>query len=308
VQTRRNVLPPLDYLLAFEAAAKHQSFVGASRDLNISETAISRKVRLLEQHYNCPLFHRGHRSISLTHVGQSFLDKILPALMLLRDASQDLMANQNERTVTLAATNSVAALWLMPRLPLFRAANEHVEINIVASDNDAECLGESNDLSILRGDGQWPGYVSSRLFGETIFPVCSPAYLSDNPGAAQAETLHGLDLIEVSSGHKEWMNWRTWLDLVRSDKAPIKRAAIFNTYPLSIQAAMDGLGIALGWGHLVDHLLGAGALVRPVPDINVRTEFGYYLLRPENEAPFSERQIVEDWLTEISAARTRYRR
>lgn len=306
--TRKNVLPPLDYLLAFESAARHQSFVGASRDLNISETAISRKVRLLELHYDRALFQRGHRSITLTDEGQSFLDRIRPALKLLRDASHELMVQELENPVTVAATNSVAALWLMPRLHRFRAANRQVEINIVASDNDAECLDESNDLIILRGDGRWKGYDATLLFGETIFPVCSPSYLADNPEAKQIGNLPSLDLIEVSSSHKEWMNWRTWLNIMHSGEPKIHRAAVFNTYPLSIQAAADGLGLALGWGHLVDHLLDSGDLVRPLGEADVRTEFGYYLLRPaEADSGFAERQAVEEWLTQISMNRTRYR-
>ena len=304
---KRTVLPPLDYLLAFESAARRQSFAAASRDLNISQTAISRKVRLLEQHYDVPLFFRGHRSIRLTPQGHAMYNKILPALESLRDASREMFSDQQRNTVTLAATNSVATLWLMPRLRKFNRSNRHLKIMLVASDSHQECLAEDIDLTILRGDGNWPGYRCRQLFGETVFPVCSPGYLATNPAISSLPDLPAHDLIEVSSGHPEWMNWETWLAHSGVTVLNLEQAAVFNTYPLAIEAALNGLGVAMGWAHLVDHLLDKGQLVRPVGPLEVRTSHGYYLLRPENRPAFAEQNSVEDWLMKTSAARRRYR-
>ncbi|WP_419904419.1 LysR substrate-binding domain-containing protein [Kiloniella sp.] len=307
MQSKKNTLPPLDYLLAFEAAADCESFVGASKNLNISETAISRKVRLLELHYRASFFLRRHRSISLTPDGRSFLNQIQPALQILRDASNQIINKPKNRPVTLAATNSVASLWLMPRLRKFNRSNKHLKIMLVASDSDEECLAETVDLSILRGDGNWPGFQSRLLFGETIFPVCSPDFLKANPQANEISNLSKLALIEVSSSHSEWMNWKTWLSHNTIENVEFDQAALFNTYPLSIQAAVDGLGVALGWGHLVDELLNEGKLVRPLGPTDIRTQFGYYLLRSDKATSFPECQVVKDWLLNISATRKRYR-
>ncbi len=299
-------LPPLDYLLAFEAAAEAQSFVAASKRLNISETAISRKVRLLELHYGVPFFLRGHRSISITPQGELFLARVKPALDMLRNASRMTAADHQDRAVTLAATNSVAALWLMPRLQKLNRQNKHLKIMLVSSDDDNECLSDSVDLAILRGDGKWPGYQSELLFGETVFPVCAPSYLTANPAAADPQQICNLDLIEVSSAHREWMNWRTWLERFGAPATELRQGTLFNTYPLSVQAAADGLGIALGWAHLVDPLLSQGKLVRPLGQAKVRTDHGYYLLKSERKKMFDECQVVEDWLRGLSAERTRY--
>lgn len=304
--TGKTSLPPLDYLLAFEASAECQSFVGASRKLNISENAISRKVRLLELHYDVPLFLRGHRSITLTPQGISFLARIQPALQDLRDASRLFVAEHHESPVTLAATNSVAALWLMPRLNEFNRCHKHLKIMLVASDSDDECLSDSVDLAILRGSGTWPGYHAKLLFGETVFPVCSPEYLAAHPQAANLSALPTLDILEVSSSHTEWMNWDTWLSRAGRSKENVEPTALFNTYPLLVQAAVDGLGVALGWGHLVDPLLDQGKLVRPLGEVKVRTSHGYYLLCSENAETFEERQIIEDWLVHVSENRPRY--
>ncbi|MDU9005556.1 LysR substrate-binding domain-containing protein [Sedimentitalea todarodis] len=299
-------LPPLDYMLAFEATAEAESFVAASKSLNISETAISRKVRLLELHYGVPFFLRGHRSISITPQGAVFLARIKPALDMLRDASRKTIADHRDRPVTLAATNSVAALWLMPRLQKFNQHNKHLKIMLVSSDDDNECLSDNVDLAILRGDGIWPGYDAQMLFGETVFPVCSPEYLEANPTVADPARIHTLDLIEVSSSHREWMNWRTWLESAGFAVKDLHQGSLFNTYPLSVQAAVEGLGIALGWGHLVDPLLQRQKLVRPLGSAKVRTDHGYYLLKSERKKGFDECRVVEELLLGFSAERTRY--
>ncbi|AZV80986.1 LysR family transcriptional regulator (plasmid) [Parasedimentitalea marina] len=306
MKTGNTSLPPLDYLLAFEAAAETQSFVGASKMLNISETAISRKVRLLELHYGISLFVRGHRSITLSSQGISFLARIQPALQDLRDASRLIVAEHQHNPVTVAATNSVATLWLMPRLNQFTRKNKHLKIMMVASDNDDECLSETVDLAILRGSGHWPGFQAQLLFGETIFPICSPAYLEANPEAADLATFPSHDFLEVSSKHTEWMNWQVWLNTIGSPIADLERSALFNTYPMMVQAAVDGLGIGLGWRHLVDPLIAQGKLVKPIKDQNVRTDQGYYLLRADQAVDFEECQIVENWLLSISENRSRY--
>ena len=176
----------------------------------------------------------------------------------------------------------------------------------MASDDDRECLSDTVDLAILRGDGDWPGYDTSLLFGETIFPVCSPDYLDRHPEAQEVEKLAHQELIEVDSSHDEWMNWTTWMrDCDAQLKTPA-RAAVFNTYPLAIQGAVDGLGIALGWGHLVDMLLDAGKLVRVGGGASVRTDFGYYLLARKGKLGSASRDVVEQWLMDTSAARKRY--
>jgi LysR family transcriptional regulator, glycine cleavage system transcriptional activator len=303
---KSNVLPPLDYLLAFEVAADCQSFAAASRKLNISESAISRKVRLLELHYGVPLFMRGHKSVTLTAHGSKLVASVSPAIQSLREISREVLSRQNRSTVTLAATNSVAMLWLMPRLRKFTNKNKQLKIMLVASDYDDECLASNVDLSILRGDGAWSGYRTSLMFGETVFPVCSPGYLAANPAIRDLNQLAKHALIEVSSTHTEWMNWPDWLHAAGVVREKPGQSTAFNTYPLAVQAAVDGLGIALGWGHLVDHLIVAGALVRPTGNTQVRSESGYYLLCPTKKKSFPERDVVENWLLTESACRKRH--
>ncbi len=305
-QERRKPLPPLDYILAFEAAANNGSFARAARQMNLSETAISRKVRLLEQHFGLAFFTRGHRSIDLTPYGREFLARIAPAIEKLRDAADDALKIGRQRPVILAATNSVASLWLSPRLHAFQQGEGAPGIMLVASDVDAECLADTVDLAILRGDGAWKDHDSRLLFGETVFPVCAPDFLARNPALTDLSALASSALIEVASAHTEWMNWHVWLERAGTRPHRLERPLLVNTYPLSIQAAIDGVGVALGWGHLVDPLLDSGRLVRPLGAMQVRTDAGYYLLTPRAHSAFAARSAVEDWLIGISAKRTKY--
>ena len=141
------------------------------------------------------LFVRGHKSVTLTPQGRKLLDAVSPAIQSLRDVSREMLSRHNRNAVTLAATNSVASLWLMPRLRKFSTRNKQLKISLVASDLDSECLAENVDLSILRGDGNWPGYRARLLFGETVFPVCAPGYLAANPAIKTLEGLKARALI-----------------------------------------------------------------------------------------------------------------
>jgi len=304
----RSVLPRLDYLLAFEVAAEFESFAAAAKEMNVSETAVSRKIRLLELHYGCALFLRGHRSVQLTEQGRKLLHGIRAPLQSIAQLSEDLLSKKRRSAIRLSATNSVASLWLMPRMPQFHSNNSNISISLFSSDLDSECLTDGFDISILRGEGDWPGYDAQPLFGETVFPVCAPAYLEARGRIRSVADLPAHDLIEVSSNHTEWMNWRNWLSQKDVDLGAVKYSTSVNTYPLGVHAAMDGLGIVLGWGHLVDRHLESGALVRPLGNEHLRTKSHYYLLRRQNAPRHAEADVVAKWLLDESASRTRYRR
>ena len=304
----RTILPRLDYLITFQVAAELESFAATAKELNVSEPAISRKIRLLEQHYDCALFVRGNRSVELTDHGRKLLNGITPALHKLAQVSQGMISDRRHSSVRMSATNSAASLWLLPRLRKFRQSNRNIMISLVSSDVDSECLADDIDLTILRGDSKddWPGFQADLLFGETVFPVCAPSYLAGNPRMNDVAALADHVLIDVSNVHTEWLNWKTWMAELGVESEGITPSTQVNTYPLGIQAAVDGLGVVLGWGHLVDQMLQKGTLVRPLEGVHVRTTSGYYLLRREGAENYPERDVVTNWLLQESKNRKHY--
>ncbi|MFD1158591.1 LysR substrate-binding domain-containing protein [Roseovarius aestuarii] len=305
----RSILPRLDHLVTFQVAAELESFAATAKEMNVTEPAISRKMQLLEQHYDCALFVRGHRSVKLTEHGRKLLNGINPALRRIAQVSQEMLIDLQLSTVRMSATNSAASLWLMPRLRKFRQSNRNIAISLVSSDIDSECLAADIDLAILRGDSknEWPGFHVDLLFGETVFPVCAPSYLSNNPTLSELTSLPDHALIDVDNVHAEWLNWKSWMAHLGFDPDQVAPSTYVNTYPLGIQAAVDGLGVALGWGHLVDRHLQSGTLVRPLESVQVRTNSGYYLLRREGINSTPEHDVVANWLLQESAARKRYK-
>lgn len=294
MRIRRHRLPPLDYLIAFEAAARLGGFTAAAERLNLSQAAISRQMKLLEEHLDVLLFHRGHRSVQLTVEGKNFLRHVRGALDAVEKGVDSLRETTRRPRVSLAATQSVSTLWLMPRLPLLRRDHPGLDIHLVSTDLDREALSSEHDLIILRGEGQWQEFEAELLLDEEIFPVCAPGY-ADRKGLRSLEELGQCTFVDVASHHTEWMDWTRWLARCGFPEISGAASLIFNTYALAIQAAVDGQGIALGWRHLVDDHLARGTLIRPLPN-SIRTSSGYFLLQSQDSRLGPASRSVRDWL------------
>ena len=291
----RQQLPPLDCLIAFEAAARLLSFTAAARELNLTQAAISQQIRNLEHRLGAALFLRRHRAVQLTSAGRQFQHTVAMALAHLADATTEVRGIASAPHLTVAADQSVAALWLMPRIARFRRLFPDLALRLIASDAEAECLVEDVQVAVIHGNGHWPGFASERLFPEEVFPVCSPGYFAANPGIRTPAGLARAVLLDLEDEHWNWLTWRIWLTELGVGLAAARRPLRINSYPLIIEAARSGHGVALGWRHLVDDDLRRGILVQPVPE-SVSTALGYHLLWPERSAPLPEAVAFCDWV------------
>ncbi|MGB0505367.1 MAG: LysR substrate-binding domain-containing protein [Pikeienuella sp.] len=271
----RNRLPPLAPLIAFDAAARWRSFTEAASELNLTQAAVSQQIRVLEQALGEPLFIRAHRSVSLTPKGRDYHHVVAALLRQLADATDQMRAPVAADRLTIATDQSVAALWLTPRLSAFRQAHPELRVRLIASDDARDCLAEDVDIAILYGDGRWTGRQSTLLLPEDVYPVCSPAYLARHP-IADTAALASADLLELEAEEWDWLNWAGWLTGVGAPPPAGRRSLYMNNYPLLIEAAKAGQGVALGWRHIVDDALDRGELVCPVED-NLETKLGYFL-------------------------------
>jgi LysR family glycine cleavage system transcriptional activator len=285
-------IPPLNPLRVFEAVARLGSFTRAADELHVSQSAVSRQVLLLENYLDVKLFNREQRGISLTEAGRAYQEEIGPAFARIAVATQSLLMRSRGGPINVRAYTTFAAKWLMRRLPQFHASNPEIEVNLSTNVTPIDFSRENIDLAIQFGDGRWEAAGGERLFDDEITPICSPALLKNAP----LNTLEDLKRHRLLYSHYRKSDWRDWLAAVgRPDLAEHQECMEFSSSILTYQAAVDGLGIAIGQILLLDKELESGALVCPFEQI-VRRPFAYYLLMPQRDSVPKKVSIFRDWL------------
>ncbi len=260
-----HALPPLDLLLGFEAAARHLSFTKAGGELFLTQSAVSRQIKDLEDRLGVALFERRHRALSLTEAGQQFYASAAQVLATMRAATERLRAQAGRRRpLSVTTTNSFAALWLIPRLAGFTGTHPGVDVRITAETRVQDLERDGQDLAIRHGPASLAGANAVRLFGERVFPVCSPKLLKKIPLEKPADLVHHVLLqYDDPDGRHPWLHWKTWLEVERIAELRPAGTLSFSGYEQIIPAAVAGHGVALGRSPLVKDLMKSGELVAP---------------------------------------------
>src|SRR3981081_3870763 len=206
-------LPPMDLLQGFEAAARHLSFTKAGEELFLTQSAVSRQIKDLEDQLGVPLFERRHRALLLTEAGQQFYASAAQVLATMRAATERLRAHSGRRRAPSGTTtNSFAALWLIPRLAGFTRTHPGIDVRITAETRVQDLERDGLDLAIRHGPPSLAGPNAVRLFGERGFPVCSPQLLKKIPLEKPADLAqHVLLHYDDREGRHPWLHWRAWL-------------------------------------------------------------------------------------------------
>ena len=293
-------LPPLIAVRYFEAAARHLSFTKAAQELHVTHSAVSHQIKALEEWLGVPLFRRLNRSLMLTEAGQAYARPVRESLEKLGEASRALRSREQTGTLTVSVIPSFAAKFLVPRLGGFRRAHADIDVRISASERLVDFAREDVDVAIRYGRGNWPGLRIDRLVRENIFPVCSPQLLA-GPAALRVPA----DLLQHTLMHdSDWPEsmWQRWLAVAGVKAEQLKPSLSFNYSNLMIQAAIDGLGVALSQEALVRDDLASGRLVRPF-DIDMPGDYAYYVVTPEAAAERPKVKAFREWLlAEIAAS------
>src|SRR5205085_7994594 len=260
----RNVMPSLDLLAGFEAAARHLSFTKAGDELFLTQSAVSRQIKELEDQLGVPLFHRRHRALVLTEAGQQFYAAAVQVLTTMRHATSRLKASTGRKPLSVTTTSSFAALWLIPRLAGFTRTHPGIDVRITAETRVQDLERDGLDLAIRHGPPSLAGPNAVRLFGERVFPVCSPKLLKRNPLRQPADLKnHCLLQYDDPEARHPWLNWKTWLEVAGiADLRPASTLS-FSGYDQIIPAAVAGHGVALGRSPLLKDLIAAKELVAP---------------------------------------------
>ena len=284
----RRDLPPLTWLRAFEASARHQSFTLAADELAMTQAAVSKQVRLLEQHLAEALFERRPRSLVLTRVGADYLPKVHEALDRLAAATAEVFGMRRAGALTVRAPAGFAVNWIAPRLAGFYAQHPGVDLRLVSSIWNEEGLAQPVHFDIRYGLGAWPGHKATRLTDEAATPVCAPALV---PALQRPEDLLGQRLLHVM-GYEE--GWAAWLAAAGVTQRPA-RAAHFDTSLMALAVAAAGGGVALARRAMRGPDLASGRLVAPFA-LDVPMREGFFLLEPEGGARHAQAALFRDWL------------
>lgn len=233
-------VPPLANLLAFEAVARRRSFALAAAELHLTASAISHQVARLEAHLGVRLFERSAHGVRLSTAGDHYLGRVGGALSALTAATEDLRQGVNNSLYVHSAP-SLASLWLMPRLRAFAQAHPDISLNLSAAHTHSDfALGQA-DIDIRYGVPQWPDLVVEPLFEERIVPLASPAFIQEHR-LKRPEHLLDVPLIQSTVSIVQWQDWFAEFS---DQRAPERFAVRFDRAQMSLDAATQGLGVAL---------------------------------------------------------------
>lgn len=268
----RKKLPPLDTLIFFEAVIRQGGFTAASSELYVSQAAVSKRIRQLEDWLGTELFERGTRSLTPTTAGRALAEPVAMALDYLR-TSLDGIKSPTNATVRIAANSAVSMFWLFPRLKAFTFSSSSCPVETVVTDDPTVLLSPDNDLAIIYADALPEGWTGPKLMEEELTPVSSPDGIEryiKNP--------QSMPLLEYERHAPDWINWDVWAK--RNPASPLMTLpkTVCQTYGQSIGRAMAGEGIALASCTLLHEELRTNALL-PLTGERQKTGKGYFLVQ-----------------------------
>ncbi|MGJ7552034.1 LysR family transcriptional regulator [Pseudomonas alloputida] len=301
-------MPSLRAVKAFVAAARYQNFTRAAEALCVTQAAISRQIRDLEEHLGAELFNRAGRAVELTPAGSIFYDAVQLSFTNIALAADRIRHSESpKQRVTLCCSPAFANFWLGPKLPALFAAYPEIDLNIVTTQNFLTLEnGVNPDIIICKMAKSGQGYFSQPLVCDVIYPVCTPQYLEQHPEIRTLDGLRNTALLNLSpfgrSQVAEHVDWKVWfayqdIDLDRRD-ADAPQLFNANDYSLLMQLAQHHQGVALGWHYLVAPLVEQGLLVRPVSDTLVHRDTRHYLSLSEAKSHDASCCKLRDWLIE----------
>lgn len=287
-------LPPLNPLRVFEAVARHKNLTLAAKELHVTQSAVSRQIATLETYVGTPLIMRESRGVTLTRAGQRYAEEIIPAFDKLAEATGKVMEKNVQSVLRVRTYTTFTAKWLIPHLMHFRQRYPDIEVLITNAVPTVDFDRDGVDIAIQYGEGDWPGTQSDLLFRDELEPVCSPQFLAAHPGSQHdpAALLKG-PLLCSHYRRSDWDDWLSFADLETVAKKAERMS--FSTSVLTWQAAMDGLGLAVGQIPLLKSELESGLLVRPFARPQYRDR-GHYLVRPSLQRHSRKVTAFRNWI------------
>lgn len=290
-------LPPLNTLRLFEAAGRHRSFKLAAEELNLTPSAVSHGIQTLEDWLGVPLFVRGHRSLELTSAGRAYLPRIRDALAQLASATEAVPGRRPTGKLSVSVAPTFGLRWLVPNLHRFHERHPDIEVTLDTALRPVEFPRDGIDIAIRMGRGDWPDLYALCLVVEELVPVCSPDMAASIAGAADLRSKTLLHVVNVSE------DWAAWADLADVADLDLGRGLRMDTLHMALEAAAQGLGVAIGRLPLANADIAAGRLV-PVLGPPRPCQTGYWLVTNRDSLARPEVVAFRDWIrSELKPAR-----
>jgi LysR family transcriptional regulator, glycine cleavage system transcriptional activator len=289
-------LPPLNTLRLFEAAGRQLSFKNAAEELHVTPSAVSHGIQVLEEWLNCKLFHRTPRGLELTAAGKAYLPVVRKTLSDLSQATRDLPGHKATGTLSVSAAPTFASRWLIPRLPRFIEQYASIAVTIDTTHSHVDLPFGDIDFAIRMAQSPGSSGTWVPLIREAYVPVCAPSLAATLGDGSTSEQLSRAPLIHVTTVTEEWSLWFESMGV-----APVTATRIFrfDTIQMAMEAAVKGLGIALGRKPLVDDDVHAGRLVELFqPPVQGNTR--YWLVGNESTFSRPEGKLFRRWLVDES--------
>ena len=295
MRNRSFKLPPLNFIEGFEAAARNLSFTKAAAELFLTQSAVSRQIKALEDQLGVQLFERHTRALSLTPEGEALFQTVADVLRRIEETTQRIQGRAEERTFTVTTTPAFASLWLIPRLVGYTRENPKVDVRISASAELVDLERSGIELAIRYSGPQATGI---KLFGEEVFPVCSPSLLRDmkRPLATPADLKHHvlLHYADLNRGTPV-LDWSMWLQSVGLPNLKPAGALHFSHYDQIVLAAVNGQGVALGRSPLIKRFIREGKLHAPF-DTKFVAARAYYVIASKSSERNADVKNFASWL------------
>ncbi len=284
---------PLNGLKAFEAAARHLSFTRAADELHVTQAAVSHQVKTLEQRLGVKLFRRLPKSLRLTDEGQALLPELRDAFERMARAISRVTSAQGASALSVSTLTTFALTWLVGRLPRFQARHPDIEVRLNTTGRMVDFAREDVDVAVRYGDGNWPGLHIEKMFEDELTPLCGRAYKDRLRAPAD---LRDVPLLDASPPEPASVGeWGTWFKAAGIGQRPATRAATFDSTKIAAQAAIDGMGVAIGSPYLFAEDIAAGRLFQPFP-LTVRNGKAYWLVCAEGTASRPKIKAFRDWI------------
>lgn len=287
-------LPPLDALRVFEAAARRGSFSAAAEELNLTASAVSHRIRTLEDQLQIPLFERAHRRVVLTTEGARYAEAVADALAILRSATRRLAAHRGDGPLSMSLAPAFAMRWLLPRFTRFQERHPEIEVRFVSTSNVHDFSTGDLDMAVRYGHGAWPGLEAEWLMALDATAVCTPELARRHPPLSKPADVAHRVRIQVENRPDDW---RMWLLAAEVEGIDPTTGPVFQSVPVALEAALGHVGMVIADRQVVARELADGRLIEPF-DVHMPATAAYYMVYPPGGEEDPRIAAFREWVQE----------